>query len=282
MDIGFIGLGNIGIIIANNIARKYSLNIWNRTSKKTQYISLKSKPYDNINDFIKNSQLIFTCVTDHVAMNEILGSIDTKLLRNKTIIDLSTIKPSKSVELHNKLKQLNCKYIDLPITGSITGALSKNLKAFAGCSKHELYPYIKYINTNISHIEYTNKIGNGSKLKIMNQGMLLTNLLCTFEVNNIYTKINNTDKKLYEVLLNSMIDCPAFQLFCKSSSGDFKENIAPIANVIKDLSYFSELAKESNVSSPVINSCLDIIKTYVSENVNILNSDIKNLNGIYK
>ena len=66
MQIGFIGLGNLGIAIAENILEKHQqLFVYNRTASKAQPLIEKGAIFcNNLKDLTSTCDVVFSIVSD--------------------------------------------------------------------------------------------------------------------------------------------------------------------------------------------------------------------------
>ena len=119
INVGFIGLGNIGRILAKNIscAINDKLLAWERT---------KIYPLDNViyinklSELLSKIDILFMCVTDHTSVFKlIVRNISLFNKRKVTIIDHSTCYYKSSIKIHQILKSHSIEYIDMPFTRSI-------------------------------------------------------------------------------------------------------------------------------------------------------------------
>ena len=65
-SVGFIGTGLMGLPMAKNIlAKRFKLNVWNRTSGKTLELKKKgAKVFSDIKDLVQNSKVIVSMLAN--------------------------------------------------------------------------------------------------------------------------------------------------------------------------------------------------------------------------
>jgi len=122
MNIGFIGLGNLGLPIAENILKKRSqLFVYNRTASKAQpLVDNAAALCKNIKELSKKCDVVFSVVSDDAALNEItLGNegIAENLQEGGVHVSVSTILPATATRLTEKHKVRNTHYIAAPVMG---------------------------------------------------------------------------------------------------------------------------------------------------------------------
>ncbi|MGC8647006.1 MAG: NAD(P)-dependent oxidoreductase, partial [Thermoplasmata archaeon] len=126
MEIGFIGIGQMGYPMAKNILScGHRVHAYNRTPEKAERLRefgaiIEKSPMD----VAENSEKIIIMVSNNEAVNEILfgerGIYHSK--RKGLVMDMSTISPIFSIEVANRLKSSGFRYIDSPVIGSVPHA----------------------------------------------------------------------------------------------------------------------------------------------------------------
>ena len=122
MEIGFIGLGNLGIPIAENILQKNRrLFVYNRTASKAQPLVGKGATMCNsIKELSQKCDIVFSVVSDDAALNDITkgnNGIAQNLKQHGIHISVSTILPATARELTQVHKQFNNHYVASPVMG---------------------------------------------------------------------------------------------------------------------------------------------------------------------
>ena len=122
MEIGFIGLGNLGAPIAENILQKnHRLSVYNRTASKAEPLVAKGATMcSSIKELAQKCDVVFSAVSDDAALSEITKTNDgiaQNLSKQGIHISMSTILPATATELTQVHKQFNNYYIAAPVMG---------------------------------------------------------------------------------------------------------------------------------------------------------------------
>jgi len=122
MEIGFIGLGNLGAPIAENILQKnHRLSVYNRTASKAEPLVAKGATMcSSIKELAQKCDVVFSVVSDDAALSEITKTNDgiaQNLSKQGIHISMSTILPATATELTQVHKQFNNYYIAAPVMG---------------------------------------------------------------------------------------------------------------------------------------------------------------------
>jgi 3-hydroxyisobutyrate dehydrogenase-like beta-hydroxyacid dehydrogenase len=129
VDIGFLGLGNMGEpIAANLVSAGHQVTIWNRTAAKAEPLVNKGAKLAQGVDEASKHDVVLTMVADDHALEEILlkGLLDA-LPAGGLHISLSTISVAMSERLkqvHGERKQL---YVSAPVFGRPEAAAGKTI-----------------------------------------------------------------------------------------------------------------------------------------------------------
>jgi 3-hydroxyisobutyrate dehydrogenase-like beta-hydroxyacid dehydrogenase len=122
MKIGFIGLGNLGTPIAENILQKQKeLFVYNRTVSKVKPLVEKgATACSSVKELASICDFIFSIVSDDAALNNVTKGNDgiaQNLKAGGVHISMSTILPSTALQLAEIHKQNNSYYAAAPVMG---------------------------------------------------------------------------------------------------------------------------------------------------------------------
>jgi 3-hydroxyisobutyrate dehydrogenase-like beta-hydroxyacid dehydrogenase len=122
MKIGFIGLGNLGTPIAENLLSHHSgMFVYNRTVEKTEPLKKKgAQVCTSVKELAGACDVVFSIISNDAAVKEITGGDDgiAKHLKQGGIhISMSTILPATSNEMYELHKENGSTYIACPVAG---------------------------------------------------------------------------------------------------------------------------------------------------------------------
>src|SRR5579872_2488960 len=151
--IGWIGLGNMGLPMANNLIKAgFPVTVYNRTASKAGPLQaagagLAASPAD----LWQKADIVITMVSDDAALKAIhegnrglAAGIESPAPANpsagerKLLIDMSTVSPATSRELAGVLASKGVDYLDAPVSGSVKPAELGQLVIMVG-GKKECY-----------------------------------------------------------------------------------------------------------------------------------------------
>jgi len=264
MEIGFIGLGRMGIRIAKNLLNNYGkINVYNRTKTKAkEIIEAGARFFNTPKELASNSDLIFSMVSDSKAVKEVLLGDNGAFYGAKKdtyFIDMSTIQPKVSIELYNEAKAKGFHFLDAPVIGSIDAAEKASLTIIVGGEKEDFYFVLPVLQKIGKNIFYVGPPGSGSKLKLINNVIIANIPVILGELLNLSKKSGLDLKIVIDVLktgiFGNIITYYENRIINKNFSTRFSLEL-----MLKDLTYANELAEESKAKKYLISSLLEVYK----------------------
>ena len=260
--IGFIGLGNMGMPMAQNLISNgikvkgfdVSEEVLKQASKnKIEVCSdtlQASKEIDVLITMLPNGEAVSSVFNSE----SLLENIDPSIL----IIECSTISPKTSKELSLKASSLNLEMIDAPVSGGVKGAEEAGLTFMVGGSVENVEkakPILSMMGKNIFH---AGDSGSGQIAKLCNNMLLAIHMSGTAEAISMGVKSGLDPSVLSEIMSKSsggnwsldkynpypgvMIESPS----SKDYQGGFLNKL-----MIKDLNLAKELAQDSKTETPM-------------------------------
>jgi len=174
MKVGFIGLGAMGIGIANNLAKAGLLSaIYNRTEKKAKDLSaqLNVPFYTSAEELAKKVDIILLCIS---ADNDVLDIVETmtpSIQPNSIVIDMSTVSKETAIRAESILAKKQVSFLDAPVSGGVEGAKNGTLSIMVGGDKTALEKVRFCLEAISSRIVHMGEAGNGQSTKAVNQIM---------------------------------------------------------------------------------------------------------------
>ena len=172
MNIGFIGLGNMGSGMALNILKAgYTLTVYD--VKQELIIPIQEAGAFQANNpkaVAQASDIVFTSLPGPVEVEAVaLGEngLIEGLRPGMVYIDLSSSSPTLARRIYDRFKEKGASVMDIPVSGGVTGAKSGKLTMMVGGDEdvfQKCFPVLKSFGDKIT---YTGKIGCGSICKLM-------------------------------------------------------------------------------------------------------------------
>ncbi len=172
MNIGFIGVGNMGAGMANNLIKAgHSLTIHEIARERaTPLLEQGAKWADTPQEVAEASEITFTSLPAPVDMEAVaLGEAGVLegAKPGSVYIDLSSNSVSLVRRIHSAFEARGVHMLDAPVSGGATGARSGRLAVMVG-GDEAIYQRVKPVLDDFGdNVVYCGGIGSGSVCKLM-------------------------------------------------------------------------------------------------------------------
>src|SRR6202035_1971064 len=127
VKVGFIGLGNMGSRMAQRLLNNgYHLEVYDRDPAKAEAMAAKGGAVaNNILELERNIDVLLSCLTNDEAVRSVYtgpAGVFAGARRGTTVLEMSTISPESSRELHRLGVQGGMGVLDVAISGSTPAA----------------------------------------------------------------------------------------------------------------------------------------------------------------
>lgn len=258
MKIGFIGLGKMGIPMAQRlIDAGYSLSVYNRSrSKAGPFASQGVQVAAEITSLVVFADVIILMVADDQATRDVVTGdrgILEAVSEGKIIVNMSTVSPGVSEEMSKLLRSKGTFYIDAPVSGSLKQAQEGSLVIMAG-GEEQIFNKVKAVFNCLGklalHVGDTGA-GNTAKLAI--------NALLSFHAQGLAEAVSfATAKGIAAADLLELINHSALGNVFMKIKGEaiLQNNFAPVF-ALKHISKDLRLARNEGMKSPLSNAAFD-------------------------
>ena len=276
--IAFIGVGNMGLPMAENLMKSgKKIRVFD-VSKKTIEIDQKK----NL-DVVENlSDLVTTDVTTVITMlpegkhskEVFLGEngIINKVSKDCLLIDCSTIDIQTSKEIGKKATENGIKMIDAPVSGGVMGAQKATLNIMVGGTKEAFdlaLPLLKIMGKNIFH---AGELGSGNGAKICNNMSLGITMIAASESLMLAKRLNIDIKKVHEIMKNASGNSWPISVYPPlpdliegtPSNNNYRPGFSA-GMMNKDLKLAYECAKSVSADTPLGKAALEIYEKFCKD-----------------
>jgi len=264
--IGFLGLGDMGqVIVQRLLSAGHEVTGWNRTPGKDDELREMGMLVGNSPaEVALKSDFIFSIVTNSAAVKEIaLGGdgVIHGISSDAIYLDMSTIEPEVSREVHATFKAMGKTMVDAPISGSpITIAQGKASLMIGG--DQEVFPRVEKVLLDIgAKATYIGASGLATQAKLSINALLMIEVIAFGEAVALAEKGGVDRGVMVTAILNSVAASPVL-----GYRGPFilegKMPAKPLANVAvqqKDMTLVLEQGRRLGMALPVASSANDIM-----------------------
>lgn len=272
LNVGFIGLGNIGEGVAGNIQRAgYPLTVLDvRAERVASFVERGATGASTASELARHSDVIFTSLPGPTEVEQVVRGKDGLLegLRPGSIfVDLSTNRPSLIRSLATDVSKAGGVMMDAPVSGGKAGAASRNLAVMVGGDEAAYERVLPVLKTFGDKIFYAGGIGNGSICKLVHNLIAQNFRQIVAEGLTLGTKAGVDVDILWNAVRRGSVGRARFihETLVKTIFLDkFEPANFSLGLAKKDLLLAIELGMEMNVPLPVTN----LIHQYFIEGMN--------------
>jgi 3-hydroxyisobutyrate dehydrogenase len=276
--IAFIGVGNMGLPMAENLMKSgKKIKVFD-VSKKTLDIAREKKldVVDDFNEFItKEVSTVITMLPEGKHSKEVFlgeNGIINKVSKNCLLIDCSTIDIQTSKEIGKKATESGIKMIDAPVSGGVMGAQKATLNIMVGGTKEAFelaLPLLKIMGKNIFH---AGELGSGNGAKICNNMSLGITMIAASESLMLAKRLNIDIKKVHEIMKNASGNSWPISVYPPlpgliegtPSSNKYRPGFSA-GMMNKDLKLAKECAKSVDAETPLGKMALEIYNKFCED-----------------
>ena len=257
MNVAFIGLGNMGEPMAQNILKAgHKLTVYNRSASKADALKQAgAHVVDSPRAAANGADIVCTCVsTPDVVRSVVLGEDGALngMSKDSVLIEFSTIDPETSRSVAQSCAAQGVPMLDAPVSGGVTGAASGTLTVIVGGERaayERAEPVLQAVGKNIVHVGPS---GAGSTIKLINQMLVGINLAGVVEAYVTGSLAGIDPGVLFDILSTSASSSAVM----KRAVPDFflKRSFEPgfaINLLCKDLDLALQMGRELHTPLPV-------------------------------
>ena len=265
MKIGFIGLGNVGGKLANNLLRnKFNLTVRDLEENLTKdFVNNGAKVTKSSKELAEKVDLIITCLPSPKICSEVREAKDgviNGLSENKIWLEMSTTDESEVKRLGKLVTAKGATPLDGPVSGGCHRAATGNIAIFVGGERkafEKILPTLTIMGRKILH---TGELGSASVLKVITNYLASVHLAALGEAWTIAKKSNldliKTFKGIGVSSGNSFVHETESQVIL---NGSYNINFT-MDLVEKDMTLFNNLAKKLDIPLEISPLVLNIFK----------------------
>ena len=272
LKIGFIGLGNMGAPMAENLARNGLDVLGFDTDNSIKLPEITMMP--SIPKLLTEVDIIFTMLPSGLVVKEIVNEFINNFNPKSTLIDCSTIDVKTTKEVCQTLGNKKINMLDAPVSGGVQGAKSGSLTFMVGGSRDD-FDKLRFLFEYMgSRSVYCGKNGSGQTAKICNNMILGVTMIATCEAFALADKLELDREAMFDVVSTSSGYSWSMNSYCPAPGvgpeAPSDNNYTPGFSsdlMLKDLTLSQNASSESKASTPMGDLAMKLYKDFV-ENKN--------------
>jgi len=260
-SIGFIGLGHMGLPMALNLCNAgYPLYVCSRNSRSQQKIlDAGGIAIESFKKMGSECDVIISIVPADQEVIDLYTGEDGILSEpkaNLVCIEMTSTRGSTKQAVENYIKEMEIEahFIDAPVSGGVKGAAEGTLSIMVGGEKAIFEAHRDIFEAMGSFIVHTGAVGTASHIKMLNQMLNAANTAIAAEVLCLARDLGIDDAILSQVINKSSGRSFVFEQNVPKymMSGDHTPGFT-LKLMKKDVSLFTDTAREKNAFAPVAN-----------------------------
>jgi 3-hydroxyisobutyrate dehydrogenase len=214
VKIGFIGLGNMGSRMAQRLLdHGYPLVAYDRHIAKAEAVAAKRGfAAKNIPELARTADVILSCLSNDEAVQSVYAGpagVFAKARPGTVVLEMSTISPDSSRELHKLGAESGIEVLDVAISGSTPAAEQGILTLLAGGSQ-DLFRAAEPIFQAIAKQYFLlGGSGSGTAMKLVVNTLLGVGMQAIAEAVVLGETVGLNRERLLEVLSKTAVIAPA-------------------------------------------------------------------------
>lgn len=266
MRVGFIGLGNMGLNMANNLlASGVDLTVNNRSQAKVdEIVSRGAKRAATAGELTDATDIVLTCLPDVQTSRDILlgadGVVD-HVREGQVIADHATVDLATSRACAQAASSKGAYFLDAPISGGPTGARDAGLSIMIGGDEEAFEiarPIFEKMGSTVQHMGPT---GAGTGMKLVNQLLVSVNVCAAAEAFHLANAAGLDLEEAARVLEVSWGQSRMAERSAPiTAARDFEESGAPVRNLVKDIGIITALSDDLGIALPLSRAAQRLIE----------------------
>jgi 3-hydroxyisobutyrate dehydrogenase len=256
VKVGFIGLGNMGSRIAQRLLdHGYPLVAYDMNNAKTEpVVARRGFAAKSIPELARIVDVILSCLTNDEAVQSVYAGpqgVFAQARPGTIVLEMSTISPETSRELHRLGAKSGIEVLDVAISGSTPAAEQGILTLLAGGNK-ELFSAAEPIFQAIAKQYFLlGGPGSGTAMKLVVNTLLGVGMQAIAEAVVLGEKAGLNRKTLLDVLSKTAVVAPAHVgKLARVAINDYSPQF-PLSLMNKDFGLILRAAGKTDVSMPV-------------------------------
>ena len=253
--LGFIGLGNMGSRIAQRLLdRGYQLTVYDLDITQAMAIAAHGATVaKSVGDLAQVSDVILSCLTNDAAVLGVytgpVGVFDAAKT-GTVVLEMSTISPETSRELHRLGAQRGIEVLDVAISGSTPAAEQGILTLLAGGNSAVFRAAEPIFQSIAKQYFLLGDSGSGTAMKLVVNTLLGVGMQAIAEAVVLGEKAGLDRERLLEVLSKTAVIAPAHVgKLARAAANDYSPQF-PLRLMNKDFQLILKAAAREHVAMP--------------------------------
>ena len=269
MKIGFIGLGNMGGPMAENLAKAgHDVAGFDLTTPCPDGVAKAA----NSADAATGKDVVITMLPNGAILRSVAAEVIPVMQKGAVLLDCSTVDVESTRAVAEQAETAGMMAVDAPVSGGVGGASGGTLTFMAGGTDAgfaKVEPLFDIMGQKAVHCGTS---GAGQSAKICNNMILGVTMIATCEAFALADKLGLDRQKMFDVVSTSSgyswtmnAYCPAPGVGPQSpADNDYQPGFAAEL-MLKDLRLSQQAAKAVDADTPMGHSATDLYEQFVEQ-----------------
>ena len=269
MRIGFIGLGNMGRPMAENLGK---------AGHEVRGFDMAPVALENgtvvplLAEAVEGAEVVVTMLPDGAALRNVAAEAIPLMRKGAVLLDCSTVDVESARFVAGEAETAGLLPLDAPVSGGTGGAEAGTLTFMVGGSDAAFARAAPLFEAMGARAVHCGPSGNGQAAKICNNMILGTTMIATCEAFALADKLGLDRQAMFDVVSTSSGQswsmntyCPAPGVGPKSPADDGYRPGFAADLMLKDLRLSQQAAKMADADTPMGSAAAELYARFVEE-----------------
>jgi 3-hydroxyisobutyrate dehydrogenase-like beta-hydroxyacid dehydrogenase len=206
----------------------------------------------------ENATIVFLCVTGSKEVEELIFAADglsAGARHDLIIVDTSTSDPTSTERIATALANQGVTFVDAPLARTPREAEAGTLDTMVGCDEATLARLKPVLQTWAARITHVGPVGNGHKLKLINNFIAMGYAAIYAEALALGKKVGIEPQLIDSVIRDGRMSCGFYNTFMQYVlERDREAHAFTLRNALKDMRYVDAMANAAGLANPIGNA----------------------------
>ena len=267
MNIGFIGLGNMGAPMAANLAAAgHTVTGFDLVADCPEGVT----PADSAVEAATGRDVVITMLPNGAILRRVADEILPAMAPGAVLVDCSTVEVDAARDVGAAAEAAGLGFVDAPVSGGVGGAAAGTLTFMVGGSDDAFATATPLFEIMGQKAVHCGGAGNGQAAKICNNMILGVTMIATCEAFALADKLGLDRQAMFDVVSTSSgyswtmnAYCPAPGVGPQSpADNDYQPGFAAEL-MLKDLRLSQQAADAADADTPMGQAATSLYETFV-------------------
>lgn len=269
MNIGFIGLGNMGGPMAANLAKAgHSVTGFDMADVQIEGVSMAGSAAEAAT----GADVVITMLPNGQILRTVANDVIPAMAQGAALVDCSTVDVDSAKAVAEQAENAGLLFVDAPVSGGIGGAAGGTLTFMAGGSAEAFAKAAPLFEIMGQKAVHCGEAGAGQSAKICNNMILGVTMIATCEAFALADKLGLDRQKMFDVVSTSSgyswsmnAYCPAPGVGPQSPADNAYQPGFAAELMLKDLRLSQQAAESADADTPMGQIASQLYAQFVEE-----------------